>query len=431
MANYISVLEFQGGSDSARIQAAVNAASKEGVAVLIPANGGSANGVWEIDKAIELPSNTHILLDGAHLRLKEDVFDNVFRSANLYKDKTEELTNIVITGRNGATIDGGKHNGLTEYNHSREGRPHIYCNNLILLFNVTHYEISNLDCINPRYWTINQVYCSYGTVKNIRFLADGLTPNQDGVNLRLGCHHITVENISGRTGDDTVALTGVFPLPEYVLPTKDENIHHVVIRNVKSTTHQTIVALRVSDGIKLHDILVDGVESLYDENDPETFLPWGTVRVGESLYYRHRPSIEGEIYDITVRNVKANSKYGVALANGICDSVFENITAVGKCPSAIMTDVKWWLRYADEGGGVTLERCLFKNIFYLPDSTEPRKVGYYEEPLPPAVFLFQNMKKQHYLDNVTLDSVTTKEGIPLLVLAKETKVRDIHISNIR
>ncbi len=424
MYKYLSVLNFAGETDSERIQNAVNQASREpNCVVLIPANGGSENGIWAIDKAIALPSNTHILLDGAHLRLTDEATDNVFRSANLYTDKTTELTNIIIKGQNGAVIDGGKHNGLTEYNHNREGRKHVYWNNLISLFNVTNYEISNIDCINPRYWSINQAYCSYGIVKNIRFLADGTMPNQDGVNLRLGCHHILIENISGRTGDDTVALTGVFPTTEeYILPTKGEDIHHVVISNVKATTHQTIVALRVADGIKLYDVLVDGVESLYDENNPDTFLPWGTLRIGEGLYYRHRPSIDGEIFNITVRNVKANSKYGVALSNAISDSIFENITAVGKCPSAIMTDVKWWLRYPDEGGGVSLKRCLFKDISYFPDSIEPRKVGYYDEPLAPAVFLFKNMKKDNYFEKVRIDGVQCTEGIPVIVLPENMRV---------
>ncbi len=418
MEKYLSALDFTAESDSARIQLAVNQACKEkDCGVLIPSDGGSANGVWEIDKAIELPSNAYVLLDGAHLRLKDDVTDNVFRSANLYTDKSVELRNIVITGRNGAVIDGGKHNGLTAPNHSREGRPHVYYNNLILLFNVSNYEISNLSCVNPRYWSINQIYCAYGIVKDIHFRADGKMPNQDGVNLRIGCHHILVENISGRTGDDTVALTGVFPSYEqYILPTKDEDIHHVLISNVKATTHQTIVALRVADGVKLHDILVDGVKSLYDENNPETFLPWGTLRIGEALYYRHRPSIEGEIYNITVRNVKANSKYGVALSNALSDCVFENIQAVGKCPSAVMTDVKWWLRYPDDVGGVTLERCIFKDISYFPDSTAPRKVGYYDEPLTPAVFLFKQMQKHHSLKNVHIEGVKRADGIPVVVL---------------
>ncbi len=426
MPKYISVLDFKDESDSQRIQSAVNrAAAEKECVVVIPADGGSDNGVWEIDQAIELPSHTHILLDGAHLRLKEGVFDNVFRSANLYTDKRVELRDIMIKGVNGAIIDGGKHNGLTEYNHSREGRPHIYCNNLILLFNVSDYEISNIACINPRYWAINQIYCSYGIVRDIRFWADGATPNQDGVNLRVGCHHIIIENISGRTGDDTVALTGALPSYDaYILPTKDEDIHHVLISNVKSTTHQTIVALRVADGVKLHDVLVDGVESLYDEKNADTFLPWGTLRVGEGLYYRHRPSTEGEIYNITVRNVKANSKYAVALSNDMSDCVFENITAVGKCPSAVMTDVKWWLRYPDEGGGVSLRRCIFKDISYFPDTTEPRKVGYHDEPVTPAVFLFEKMKKHNRFEKVHVEGVNCTEGIPIFLLPK-----DISLSN--
>ncbi len=433
MQKFISVLDFKNGTDSERIQNAVNKACKEhGCTVIIPANDKTADGIWEIDKAIEIYSNTHILLDGAHLRLKDGIYDNIFRTANLSYDKYEEVSDITIKGQNGAILDGGVHNRLTEYNYNRDGLPHIYKNLLILLFNVTRYEISNFDCHNPRYWCINQVYCSYGIVRNINFLADGKMPNQDGVNIRIGCHHILVENIGGRTGDDTVAITGVVPsTPDYYLTTKSEDVHHVVISNVKSTTHQTIVALRVSDGVKLHDVLVENVESIYDENNPETFLPWGTLRIGEGLYYRHRPSVDGEIYNITVRNVKANSKYGVALSNSISDSVFENIKAIGKCPAAIMTDVKWWTRYPDEGGGVTLERCIFKDISYFPDSIEPRPIGFFETPITPAVFLFDKMKKHNVLNNVYINGVESAEGIKLISIPEDKKSDTLFVTNVK
>ncbi len=430
MEKYISALEFS-GSDSHRIQSAVNKAREEKAIALIPAGGGSLDGVWDIDEAILLDGDVSILLDGAHLRLQDGVFDNIFRTRNLYEDKTVELSNIFIKGQNGAVLDGGVHNRLTEYNHNRDGRPHMYCNNLILLYNISHYEVSGIECRNPRYWCINQLYCSYGVVKNINFLADGVMPNQDGVNLRLGCHHILVENIGGRTGDDTVALTGGIPLERYYLEGRCKDIHHVVISNVRSTTHQTVVALRVGDGVKLYDVLVDGVESLYDENDPETFLPWGVIRVGEGLYYRDRASIEGEIFNITVRNVKANGKYGVALSNVITDSVFENISAVGKCPCAVMTDVKWWTRYPDEGGGVTLKRCIFKDISYFPDSIEPRQIGFYETPVAPAVFLFNNMKEENHFENVHIDGVEWKEGIAFMALPERVSKDSVYITNVK
>ncbi len=431
MQKYISALEFENASDAERIQCAINKASgQKDCIVLIPKNNRSVEGIWEIDKAIEIPSNTQILLDGAHLRLKDGIYDNIFRTANLSYDKYEQITDFSIKGQNGAILDGGKHNGLTEYNYNRDGLPHIYKNQLVLLFNASRYEISNFSCHNPRYWSINQVYCTYGIVRDIDFLADGKMPNQDGVNIRIGCHHLLIENITGRTGDDTVAITGVVPsTPDYYLTNQCEEVHHVVISNVKSTTNQTIVALRVSDGVKLHDVLVENVESMYDENNPETFLPWGTIRIGEGLYYRHRPSVDGEIYNITVRNVKANSKYGIALSNSISDSVFENITAVGKCPSAIMTDVKWWTRYPDEGGGVTLERCIFKDISYFPASTEPRQIGFFETPIAPAVFMFEKMKQHNFFDNVFINGVEKSDGINLISIPEDKKSKTLFIKD--
>ena len=40
--------------------------------------------------------------------------------------------NIVIEGRGNVILDGGEHNGLSERNCGRDGRPEIYVNNIIL-----------------------------------------------------------------------------------------------------------------------------------------------------------------------------------------------------------------------------------------------------------------------------------------------------------
>ena len=71
---------------------------------------------------------------------------------------------------------------------------------------------------------------------DIRFVAGYDRRNQDGINLRNGCSEIAIENISGQTGDDMIALSAI-DVPrmdewEYLVQGRDDDIHDISIRNV-------------------------------------------------------------------------------------------------------------------------------------------------------------------------------------------------------
>ena len=67
--------------------------------------------------------------------------------------------------------------------------------------------------------------------------------NQDGIDLRQGCHCITIENITGYTGDDLIALTTIGGgkteagadssiMVAGTKPTDDDNISYIIIRDI-------------------------------------------------------------------------------------------------------------------------------------------------------------------------------------------------------
>ena len=73
-------------SDSTAIQNAIRLAIETGCGcVLIPPKKTPDGEIipWQIDHTILLPSNITIVLDGCHLRLKDNVFENIFRSENM------------------------------------------------------------------------------------------------------------------------------------------------------------------------------------------------------------------------------------------------------------------------------------------------------------------------------------------------------------
>ena len=187
-----------------------------------------------IDTPIRIPSNFTLILEDCHLRLADGCYSNIF--VNEHHDTEIGRTvdgmdcNISIIGRGTAILDGGEYNGLSERNHMQNGLPPIWKNNLVLFTNVSGFMIKGISCRNQRWWALNFVYCSNGYLGDIDFCANDtaidaegnvyhglkhskykeiLVKNADGIDLRQGCHHITIENITGFTEDDSIALTAL------------------------------------------------------------------------------------------------------------------------------------------------------------------------------------------------------------------------------
>ena len=141
-----------GVTDSQSIQNAINFAMQNSHVVRIPrVNERTGTDVWTIEKTILLPSDITIILDSCHLRLADDVYENIFRNENAYEEigKTAEGTqhDIYIIGRGNAVLDGGRHNGVFEQTWRKLGLPHPRTGNLILLVNVDGYTLSNFILI--------------------------------------------------------------------------------------------------------------------------------------------------------------------------------------------------------------------------------------------------------------------------------------------
>lgn len=358
-------------SDSTAIQDAIRMAIETGCGcVLIPPKKTPDGEIipWQIDHTILLPSNITIVLDGCHLRLKDNVFENIFRSENMFHADRYSLEyeqrNIQIIGLRNATLDGGLPNGLTEATSNRNGFPSIRYNCLILLHNVNGYVIEGIRLINQRWWAINQIYCRNGRLAHLSFFNGKLQPNQDGINVRVGCNSILIEDITGRTGDDTVALSA-FPLSserDYYVNGKDRDIHDVIVRNIRASTRQTIVALRNTDGAKLYRITI---ENVFDE--PSEYTPWGVVKIGENNYYCKRASILGETREITVRNVHSQGAGCIFLGGSLQDCHISDVFASGgtmHAVSSFLPEMVFQENNCSIFGGVDMKNVLIENVFY-------------------------------------------------------------------
>ena len=351
-------------TDSKMIQAAVDEAAKYGVRAVIPRyNERRGECLWELDEGIKLYTGSYVTLDSCYIRLADDTVIHFFE--NSVADSTPDWWNpehrqydITLKGEGCVVLDGGKHNGVFEscfniYDENGKfvkktefrGFKGAYVNRGLQFRNVERITVQGIRMVNCRYWGMNFELCSEGHVSDITFESLNHVPNQDGIDVRVGCHNFLIENISGKTGDDTIALTN-FGLPEAEGVGLDLDIHDIMIRNIRSyvTGRCDMIRLLNRGGAKIYNVQISGVIDMTPEG--EEHRPLAAIRIGDLNNYPFRLNIAGETRNITVRDVISRARFGVYVANSLTDSVFDNI---------MMTS---------EGGiGMYFNGCDTRNVF--------------------------------------------------------------------
>lgn len=165
MNNFI--VAVRGSNDREALQTAVLQAKESGHDKVV-----IREGEWQIDEPILVPSNIHIILDGATVVAK----DVAFRNENLYSTfgcmKEGKQRNIVISGKNSAKIKGG-----------------------ILIHNANNICIEDL-AFEDGGVTIS--FCHDVRVRNI-------ITNTVALNIMNGCHQMIAHTLTGDTALQVIA----------------------------------------------------------------------------------------------------------------------------------------------------------------------------------------------------------------------------------
>ena len=309
--------------DTPYIQELIDSAVARGqTTVTIPRiNPADNTGVYQIGSAIELPSNITVMVDNCTLRLNDGSLCNIFISKGCFNSSMsadEELENIKIIGIGNAVLDGGVHNGVTEKTSTRpQGFPTVRYNTSIYFRNVNGFEVKNLTIKEPRYWGMTYIFSRNGTISDITFDCSNEPPNQDGIDLRIGCNNIVIENISGVTGDDTVALTALSSSGAsdiwFSVSGKDQDIHDVTIRNVKAFCkggHAT-VRLLAHHGNQVYNVHMEDLEDLSTSTHPKA-----VIRLGDTNYTGSGAAMGyGDIHDVTINGLVSNGLFAIFAGN--------------------------------------------------------------------------------------------------------------------
>ncbi|MBQ7896807.1 MAG: hypothetical protein IJ323_00135 [Clostridia bacterium] len=352
------------GSDSKMIQAAVDEAAKYGAEVVIPrVNERTGECKWELDESIKLHTGSFVTLDNCHIRLADDTFIHFFENDSAddfgewYKSEIRQY-DIRLEGKGNAILDGGKHNGVFEKDFNiydengnfvksinYKGLPSIAVNRGLEFRNVERITVKGLRFINLRYWAMCFEFCSFGHIADITFEAFGEVPNQDGIDIRVGCNNFLVENIYGLTGDDTIALTN-FAGHYIEVSDMDTSIHDIIISNVRSYQSDNCDIIRILNrgGGVIYNVQIKNVVDITPEYKKDRAL--AAIRIGDICDYPSRLNEPGETRNIIVRDVVTRARFGAYIANTVVDSVFDNF---------MMT--------SDGGIGMYFNGCTIKNVF--------------------------------------------------------------------
>lgn len=335
------------GSRSAEAIISAIAEAKESGVNRVKIEGGE----WIINQTVYLPSDIEIIIENAHLKLGDNTFINMFATENIRDKSVGAQKNIAIRGIGEAALDGGKYNGLSEKNHSGSQNPkydyHILVNTLLFFANTENLSVTGVKIANQRWWGITNVFVKNSEFKDIEFRAnlsridengnvydeipktyeETYVKNADGIDLRIGCKNIKIENISGFTEDDTVALTALYGFEKSFMPQGESpDISGITIKNVASDCYYTSnVRLLCGYGIQIHDVEIDGVT---DTREHSEYIATAGVRLGDTAYGKElaKPS---DIYNISVKNVKSRALSGVYVCRGLKNSTIENIETDG------------------------------------------------------------------------------------------------------
>jgi hypothetical protein len=384
-ARVITPNEFK-GTDVERINRAIEAAVAAGGHVLIPrinqADGGRKT-VWLLDSAILLRSHTTLALDNCHLKLSDRCRDNFMRSANCGIGITnlQPLHAIHIRGIGGAVLEGADHPRATgdsgktlavgaqirpqgrwipktygtDAGVAGESQTGDWRNIGILLASVEDFSIEHLAIHDSHAWAISLERCARGKLGDLAFAsrqrrmidgAEQLILNQDGLDLRRGCHDITIENITGFTGDDLVALTAIPPRKGKVAgslgstevsgsvesaPGADD-IRNITLKNICGycAGGHHIVRFLNTPGVGLHDVLLDGLV----DTSPAGLQCRAAVKIGDRAYGGGVAPL-GTTHHITISNVVSKAQSAILIGGSLCDSVLDHITHAGPTNEAV------------------------------------------------------------------------------------------------
>ena len=400
----VNVNDFLRDDDNAALDAAIAARGADGVVVIPPRASADGRDFWLLERAILLPANTTVILRSCKLKLSDRCRDNFFRTANcgMGIEDVAPIENVHIKGEGFCLLEGADHPRAsgdssmtlaapcphtvedacrlspwipperrtperiefwdihshsfgTDAGKEGESQKGDWRSIGILFANVMHFSISGFKIKESHGWAISLEACSEGRVERIEFdarmnkMIDGLVQNmenQDGLDLRNGCHHITISDISGNTGDDVIALTAIADdrcrkggalCSTHVMSEnwdkRERDIHDVIIRNVRAYSNHRFLIRLLAINTHIYNVVIDGVL----DTSPQSVSYRGILIGDKDIAYGS--NLPDGVKNVTISNVIYNSdRYAIHVKGYLKDSTITNVASVHSAQPAIFVD---------------------------------------------------------------------------------------------
>ncbi len=306
---FVTPNECMGATDGESIQNAVDKAAVSTGLVLIPRwNVRRQKALWDIEKAIKVPSGVTVVFLHAYLRQADFCYENMFINSRAYCAEgrciAHEEHDIAFIGVGDAVLDGGKPNGLLEKTCNLYGLPDKRHNATVLFNNVRNLVLENFQIRQSRWYCTYFIHCDTCRISNLDFDNWEDCCNRDGVDIRQGCHNFLVENITGTTGDDTVALNnlGNDGNDGRYVEGKDPDTLNMVIRNVKADGGRWFtVRLLCQDRHLEQNFVLDTIMDVSRSENQKGVN--ATVVLGSHEYHYKIPAEVGDLAHLTIRDI--------------------------------------------------------------------------------------------------------------------------------
>ncbi|WAC39564.1 glycosyl hydrolase family 28 protein [Pedobacter sp. SL55] len=318
---YLSPNNYKTGTQSERIQKAINDAKITTGKVVIPRYDAiTKTNVWLIDQAILLPADFELELNNCKIKLSDKCRDNFIRSANagLGIKNIAPLKNIKVIGIGNVLLEGannprstGDHNKTLSLNPdgfgqsfgTDAGKPNEnqkggWRNHAIIFAYVDGFQVSGITLKDYHGHGLVMERSTNGVVKDITFDVrqavnvagvEKQILNQDGMGVRFGCKNIIIANIKGKSGDDFINIgltdTGVEAGKENVnvvsgsiYAGEKDNIANIYLQNWQdfySLSHRAIRIMPVGK-LRISNVFIEnmiisplskkGLEAEYAQN---------------------------------------------------------------------------------------------------------------------------------------------------------------------
>ena len=297
---YFSVLEFSGLTDSQAFQAAVDAAQKSKVKVVV-ATAKPDGTPWKLDKPVVLPGYFTLILSGCTVECEGVAFIN--EHAENAKTLATECHKLFILGRKGAKIVSLGEQPQIQINNARDCR----------IAGLTFEGGAGID--------LN--HFQYSKLQMLTFL-DCL----HGVYFREGCNNIILESVDAETKEEAILARG----GEHRILARDPEICNSILCRIRTKT-QGAPAVALYAGLdRLFNIVVRDVTD-------ETQAAGAAVVIGAE-------KDKGIIRDLTVRGVKCSRD--AVHTNALCDGNFYSNLHPGQDGKALVAACANTREYLEE-----------------------------------------------------------------------------------